>query len=314
LQEGKLFEADHRPVMLQQVVAALRPRPGARFIDATVGLGGHAAALLEASSPDGQLLGIDCDARNLQLAAGRLERYGNRVKLVHGWFADLPHHLQSAGWASADGLLADLGISSRQLAEAERGLSFQQAGPLDMRLDQSRGPTLRELLERSDEKELARVLADFGEVRSPRVIARHILRALGEGKLTSTLELARYGSERLCGRRHPATRVFQALRIWVNGELEQLEKLLSLLPWPLLPGGRAAIISFHSLEDRLVKRRFSELCGRRDESSGPARLPLPAAAVARLVYRRALRPAAEETASNPRARSARLRVIERLAS
>ena len=309
-----MFEADHRPVMLQEVVAALRPRPGARFVDATVGLGGHAAALLEASSPDGQLLGIDCDAKNLQFAAGRLERYGNRVKLIHGWFADLPKHLENAGWESADGLLADLGISSRQLAEAKRGLSFQQAGPLDMRLDQSRGTTLRELLERSEEKELARVLADFGEVRSPRLIARRILRALGEGKITSTLELARYGRESSGGRRHPATRVFQALRIWVNGELEQLQKLLALLPWPLTPGGRAAIISFHSLEDRLVKRRFAELCGRTAENSGPACIQPPARAVARMVYRRALRPSAEETVSNPRARSARLRVIERLAS
>lgn len=310
-----MVQPEHQPVMLAEVLELLRPRDGGRYVDLTLGLGGHAAALLERSAPGGQVLGLDRDPQSLCLARERLRRFGDRVITVHGCFADLPSHLESIGWQKVDGLLADLGLSSWQLEEGQRGFSFQVLGPLDMRMDSHQGPTLLDLLHQSREGDLARVLERFGQVRGARSVARRILAALRQGQLSDSLALARVGREPgPRGHLHPATRVFQALRIWVNGEMEQLNALLALLPEPLAVGGRAVFISFHSLEDRAIKQRFRQLAAACRCPPGLPECRCGARIVARPLSHKALRPSASELALNPRARSAKLRALERLAA
>jgi len=304
--------AAHVPVMVGEAVEWLRPRPGALLVDATVGLGGHSAALV-ARAPGTRLLGLDRDPRALARARERLRSASDRVVLRHARFAELPAILAELGWPGADAVLLDLGVSSLQLDEAARGFSFRGEGPLDMRMDPTTGQTAARLLNEWQERELARVIAEYGEEPRARAVARAIVRAR---PLASTADLVRAVTS-IAGRPrrglHPATRTFQALRIAVNDELGELDRFLAA-GWSVLrPGGRLAVLAYHSLEDRRVKETFrrwaaSCLC--------PPRAPTCTcgwSAKVRILTRRALRPSAEEVARNPRSRSARLRVVERLA-
>jgi 16S rRNA (cytosine1402-N4)-methyltransferase len=288
----------HAPVLLAETIAQLAPRSGALYVDATLGRGGHAEAILEASAPDGRLIGIDRDPRALEETAPRLARFGARATLVHGAFSELPALLAARGAARVDGLLADLGVSSPQLDEASRGFSFRAEGPLDMRMDTTRGETARDLIARMSDDELADVLYRLGEERRSRPIARAIKRADDAGALTTTSDLRRAVVSVLGPRRQggidPATRTFQALRIAVNDELGELRALLDALPDLLEDGGVGAIISFHSLEDRAVKQRFR----------GDARLAP--------TTKRPIVAGDEEQARNPRSRSAKLRAARRV--
>jgi len=287
----------HITVLCREAIEAIAPHAGGFYADATAGGGGHSAAVLEASAPDGRVLAIDRDPRAVQAARARLEPYGARALVVHGEFSDLPVLLREAGASTVDGLVADLGVSSPQLDAAERGFSFAAAGPLDMRMDSEHGESLAELLERVDEAELADILHDYGEERRARAVARSILRARDRGELSDTTDLRRaivrvLGPRR--GRIDPATRSFQGLRIAVNRELDQLDALLAALPELLSDEAVAAIISFHSLEDRRVKWAFRE---------EPRLAPLT---------KRPQMAGEAECAENPRARSAKLRAARRL--
>lgn len=309
--EGAAHVSTHVPVMVGQVVRGLRPRPGARLVDATVGLGGHAAALL-AAAPDTELLGIDRDPDARALAMRRLAGFGARARVRAGSYAELGAALAAAGWQGADAVLLDLGVSSLQLDDAARGFSFRVAGPLDMRMDPAAELTAATVVNTWDERVLADGIAELGEERRARAVARAIVRAR---PLASTAALADVVA-RAVGRTkpglHPATRTFQAIRILVNDELGALDCFLADA-WTLLrPGGRLAVLAYHSLEDRRVKETF-----RRWAASCLCPPGLPGcvcgwSAKVRVLTGRPERPEAEEIAANPRARSARLRVVERL--
>ncbi|RLC91858.1 MAG: 16S rRNA (cytosine(1402)-N(4))-methyltransferase [Chloroflexi bacterium] len=299
------------PVLFQTVLDGLRVRPGGRYIDATVGGGGHAAGILAASSPDGRLLGLDRDPAAVETARVRLAPYAERAVLVHGSFTRLAEIACACHFVPADGVLFDLGLSSLQLADSARGFAFMTDGPLDMRFDPTAGgPTAADLVNELPAEELAALLYRYGEERWSRRIAQAIVAAR---PLQTTKELAAV-VERAVGRRgriHPATRTFQALRIAVNDELAALEAALPQAVEVLAPGGRLAVISFHSVEDRLVKR-FMRRASR--DCICPPEAPICTCdhrATLRLITRRPVRPTAEEVAANPRARSARLRVAER---
>jgi 16S rRNA (cytosine1402-N4)-methyltransferase len=301
--------AAHVPVMVAEVVAWLRPRPGACLVDATVGLGGHATALLEAA-PGARLLALDRDPAALARAGARLPPERTHVRQAH--FADLPLVLPTLGWSAADAVLLDLGVSSLQLDDPRRGFSFRADGPLDMRMDPRSELDAAAVVNTWSEGELARVIAAYGEEPRARRVARAIVRAR---PVRSTGELAAIVAAVLPrGRsgRHPATRTFQAIRVAVNGELGGLAGFLET-GWTLLrPGGRLAILAYHSLEDRLVKTaflRWAAACLCPPEMVGCA---CGWTAKVRLLTRRPLRPTAAECGRNPRARSARLRVVERL--
>jgi 16S rRNA (cytosine1402-N4)-methyltransferase len=301
----------HQSVLLDEVVKGLMPKPGGVYIDATCGLGGHTEAIL-AAAPGGRVLAVDRDPIAIELATGRLKRFGDRATLVEGDFSELRVYAEASDHFPADGLVADLGVSSLQLDDAGRGFSFMREGPLDMRMGPRVGATAAELLEQFDVEHLARVLREFGEVSKAKHIAQAILIARDEGRLKTTADLAEVIDTASGGRKsspiHPATRAFQAIRIAVNRELEELEKLLSALPELIKPGGRAAIISFHSLEDRLVKHAFSDP----QEDPELAKLPIekrrgPFIAITK----KPIVPSEYEITDNPRARSAKLRVAER---
>jgi 16S rRNA (cytosine1402-N4)-methyltransferase len=267
-------------------------------VDGTVGLGGHAHEILKRSAPDGRLLGCDRDEQALERAGGRLSEYGERVRLEHADYRALPRLLQEED--APRGVMLDLGVSSLQLDEAERGFSFQREGPLDMRMDRSGGPTAADLVNRLPERELADVIYRWGEEHASRRIARAIVDTRRRRPFTTTTELAEV-VRRAAGRSRrpgldPATKTFQALRIHVNRELEGLGPALEGIAGVLASGGRLAVIAFHSLEDREVKQTFRALA-----PSG-----------FRILTKKPLAPGAEETARNPRARSAKLRAIERL--
>jgi 16S rRNA (cytosine1402-N4)-methyltransferase len=305
---GRDFQ--HQSVLLAEVVAALQPRPGARFIDGTLGGGGHAAALLQASGPDGRLLGIDADTQALAAAEARLRAAGlaHAAVLVHGRFAAMEMLARQYGFVDVDGIVLDLGVSSPQLDRPERGFSFNADGPLDMRLNQQEGPTAADLVNTLDEQELADLIYRYGEERGSRRIARFIVERRRQTPIGGTAELAALVA-RAIGRGkhtriHPATRTFQALRIAVNEELAQLEQVLPQAIGLLRPGGRLAVISFHSLEDRIVKHTLRAEAGRGTALEGVVPRVV-------LVNRKPLEAGAEEQASNPRSRSARLRVAER---
>ena len=289
----------HRPVLLAESLELLAVRGEGLYVDGTVGLGGHAAELLRRSAPDGRLLGIDRDGETLERARAALLPFGARARLVHGDYREIPALL---GGERAAGILLDLGLSSAQLDEPERGFSFQAEGPLDMRMDRTRGETAGEVVNRRPERELADLIYRYGEEPASRRIARAIVEARRRSRIETTTALAEIvrgaaGRSRRPGL-HPATRTFQALRIRVNRELEALGATLEALALCLAPGGRLAVIAFHSLEDREVKVTFRALL-----AQGFAALT-----------RRPIRPSAEEVRENPRARSARLRVIEREAA
>jgi len=303
--------AAHVPVMVVQVVGGLRPRPGAHLVDGTVGLGGHAAALLDAA-PDSMLLGIDHDPEALAVAGERLRPFGDRVHLRRGSFARLDEHLAALGWAHADGILLDLGVSSPQLDRSQRGFSLRHDGPLDMRMDPAGELTAATIVNEWDEEDLARVLAEYGEEPRARAVARAIVRAR---PLSTTRALARVVAPvavHPATGRDPATRTFQALRIAVNDELGALDAVLDRGWEWLAPGGRAAILSYHSLEDRRVKLAFRRWAAR---CICPPGIPVCRCGWwprVRVLTPRPLRPVDAEIQRNPRARSARLRVVERL--
>ncbi len=318
--EGAVSDRDspgrHRPAMLAEVVSALEVRSGGRYVDATLGEGGFAERLLATSGPDGGLLGVDWDDDALSLSARHLERFGDRVRLVRDSFANLSAILADIGWGEgADGIIVDLGVSTYQLGRAERGFSFTADGPLDMRMDTRGETTAADLLATLAEKELADIIYRYGEERASRRIARAVVRARQQRPLLTTAELREVivgcGVRGRRGR-DPSTQTFQALRIAVNGELEQIEKLLDR-GWELMrPGGRLAVLSYHSLEDRMVKQAFKMWAA---DCICPPVKPVCDCGwqpKVRRVTRRKQRPSPDEVASNPRARSAGLRVVERL--
>jgi len=296
-----MTEPTHAPVMVGETVGLLAPTRGGLFVDCTVGLGGHARALLEAGAT--RILGLDRDPVALRLAGAELAGFGDRVELVHADYRDLARVLDERGLAGVDGALADLGVSSMQFDAEGRGFSFRRDEPLDMRMDQSQGPTAADLIATIDEESLANVIFEFGEERYSRRIARAIVAARRAEPVRTTGALAqivrraipRRGYQRI----DPATRTFQALRIWVNRELEDLERFLQEAARRLLGGARLAVIAFHSLEDRIVKHAFRAL--ERTE------------AALRILTKRPTTPGDDELDRNPRARSAKLRAIERLA-
>jgi len=286
----------HEPVLLAEAMELLAVRPGGLYVDGTAGLGGHAQAILERCAPDGRLIAVDRDAETLAEAARRLAPFGDRVRFVHADYREIPRLL---GTEEPDGVLLDLGVSSAQLDDAARGFSFQAEGPLDMRMDRSQGTTAADAVNRLDEEELASVIYRFGEERRSRRIARAIVETRRRSPLATTTDLAAIvrRSSRTSGRPglDPATRTFQALRIYVNRELEELGAALGAIARRLAPGGRFAVIAFHSLEDREVKQCFRGL----------------ATEGFRLLTKKPLRPGDDETRRNPRSRSARLRGVER---
>jgi 16S rRNA (cytosine1402-N4)-methyltransferase len=307
---------DHAPVLLNEVVDLLSPRDGGVYVDGTLGGGGHARALL--SRARCTLVGIDRDPAALEAARAHLGDVGDRARLVHGRYGELAEILAELGIAQVDGIVLDLGVSSPQLDRAERGFSFTREGPLDMRMDPTRGGTALDLVRATDPVALGELITTLGEERHGKKIARLIAEAAREDRLRTTTDLAA-----LCARAiplpeqrrskiHPATRTFQALRIAVNAELDQLARFLDRFPDLLAPHGRCAVISFHSLEDRLVKHRFRDLAW---TSSLPRHLAEQAGErtdpVVTLVTRKAVVASDDEIARNPRARSARLRACER---
>ncbi len=306
----------HLSVMPDQVLDCLQPQSGETFVDGTLGGGGHARLLLDATAPDGRLIGLDRDQDALQAASRVLDPYGDRVILRHANFSDVDRVLEELRIDGIDGMLLDLGVSSFQLDAGHRGFSFQVDAPLDMRMDRSGGLTAADILQQYTAEELARIFFEYGEERYSRRIARRIVEQRLETPLTTTgqlAELVKYSvpKGRVPARIHPATRVFQALRIEVNGELEHVAQGLEKAINCLRPGGRLAVISFHSLEDRLVKHYF------RSESQScicPPKLPMcvcnhqPRVEV---LTRKGLRATDEEVADNPRSRSAVLRAVRR---
>jgi len=290
----------HLPVLVEEVSFLLRPRRGGWMVDATVGMGGHAEALLERSAA-ARLFGIDGDPASLARARARLSRFGSRVVLCHGNFRHLVALSGSAGVTEAETVLLDLGVSSYQLEASGRGFSFQTDEPLDMRIDPSEEPTAAELLKRLSEAELARILFEYGEEPHARRIARAIVSRRARAPLNTTQELVAVVKAAVPRRAwprqsHVATRTFQALRIAVNDELRALAEALPQAARLLAPGGRLGVISFHSGEDRVVKRTFNAL------ATGPYALLLPTP----------VKPSRDEVQANPRARSARLRILERV--
>jgi 16S rRNA (cytosine1402-N4)-methyltransferase len=301
----------HRPVLLRETIELLAAERGGLFVDCTVGLGGHSEAILQASS-DAQVLGIDRDEEALELARQRLALYGSRFSAVHADFRELTRVLATAKVRQVRGVLADLGVSSLQLDSPLRGFSFRHEAPLDMRMDMSKGETAAELLGRLSEVEIANLIFEYGEERGSRRIARAIVQRRDRGEpVATTTDLASL-VERAVGkgnkrRIHPATRTFQALRIAVNAELENLDRFLFDAVDHLEQAGRLAVISFHSLEDRIIKRTLQKLSGK---CQCPPRLPKCICGANRqveILTRRAIIPSEAETDENPRSRSAKLR-------
>lgn len=292
----------HEPVLRAETVEQLAPGGGGLFVDCTVGSGGHAAALLEAGAT--RVLGLDRDAEVLPVARERLVEWKDRVELVHADYRGLDQVLDERGIGQIDGALADLGHSSIQLAAEGRGFSFRRTDPLDMRLDRSQGPTLAELLDAVTADALADVIFKYGEERHSRRIARAIMAARDRAALSSTTDLATAVRRSVPYRGHaridPATRTFQALRVWVNQELDGLDACLRMVARRLAVQARLVVISFHSLEDRIVKYTLREL-------------ERGAEVVTRVLTRKPIRPGRDEVARNPRARSAKLRAAERVA-
>jgi len=283
--------------MFAEVLAHLQPQPGGQYVDGTAGGGGHTEGILRASAPDGRVLALDWDDEALAACRERLLGFGDRVQLVAANFGELRQVLASQRVAGVNGVLLDLGVSSRQFDEPTRGFSFQREGPLDMRMSQQTTTTAREVIASASQDELARIFFEYGEERKSRAIARRIIEERGRQPITTTTQLVRV-IERVLGPKrgpvHPATRVFQALRIHVNRELDNLRAGLAAANEALLPGGRMVVISFHSLEDRIVKWFFRET---------PS---------LQIVTKKPLLASEDEVAANPRARSAKLRVAEKI--
>jgi 16S rRNA (cytosine1402-N4)-methyltransferase len=315
------MEVGHIPVLADEVLSMLAPAPGSLHIDATLGGGGHTERILEATDPDGRLLGLDADGAAIARVDGRLRpRFGDRLVLRQANFRELAEVAPAAGFDQVDGALFDLGLSSYQLADTERGFGFRAGGPLDMRFDTSRGVPASELLATLDADELTALFRRYGEEPKAGRIARAIVAERRTTPVTTAEDLAALvervvpDNPRQPRRTHPATRVFQALRIAVNEEMEALQQGLAAALDLLRPGGRLVVLSYHSLEDRIVKRFFA---AERRGCVCPPELPVCVCGRAprlRLVTTPSLTPTAAEIAANPRARSARLRAAERLAA
>ena len=293
----------HRSVMLEEVLTWLRPRAGGTYLDGTIGAGGHSRAILEASRPDGRVIGLDRDAAAVAEAREQLSPFGDRALIMQADYKDAAEVVGDVAAGGVDGALLDLGVSSMQLDQAARGFSFMAAGPLDMRMDQRESRTAADFVNRLSEQELTRILFEYGEERYARRIARAIIRRRERDPILTTLALVdvirgTVPPSYLHGRLHFATRTFQALRIAVNHELEDLGSSLRLVAGLLRPGGRLAVLSFHSLEDRVVKHTLRALAAGADAGFA-------------VLTKRPLTPSEQECAENPRARSAKLRVLER---
>lgn len=287
----------HISVLGNEVIEFLSPVSGGVYVDGTLGMGGHAQQILEASSPAGRLIGFEWDEQALELARQRLAGFGNRVQTIRASYADLPDVLQREGVTSVNGLLLDLGVSSLQLDEAERGFSFKADAPLDMRMDRRLPETAADLLARLSREEMADIFYNYGEERQARRIAAHIVKFRETGVVETTAQLATLVGAAIPRKYHPkkkhvATKVFQALRIAVNRELDNLARILADAPAVLAKGARVCVITFHSIEDRMVKQMFAG-----NQSY-------------RVVTRKPVEPSAGEVSDNPRARSAKLRVAE----
>ena len=307
----------HEPVMLAEVLELLHCRPGGTYVDATLGLGGHALAILPRIQPGGLLVGIDRDRESIEKARERLRPFADSVRLVHDNFKNLPLVLNNLMLPRIDGVLVDLGVSSYQLLSRERGFSVGSDAPLDMRMDRTQRQTAADLVQSLPEGELADLIYRYGEERHSRRIARAIVRERGRKPITRCAELAevvRAAAPRQKGRIHAATRTFQALRIAVNRELEGLEEFLLDAAAFLRAGARLVVVAFHSLEDRIVKQAFRKLSGRcvcgrpRDLCDCPRRT------LVRVLTPRPKTPSESEIDANPRARSARLRAVEKIGS
>ncbi|MBU4526012.1 MAG: 16S rRNA (cytosine(1402)-N(4))-methyltransferase RsmH [Desulfomicrobium sp.] len=311
--------SDHIPVMLEEVMHWIAPKPGGVYMDATLGLAGHAARLMDMTGGEALLLGLDRDEQALAKAGTTLARFGENVQLAHTSFQYFSRALREVGWDKLDGVIADLGVSSLQLDSPERGFSFLHDGPLDMRMDPgSGGEPAAGIVNGASFERLRQMLWDYGEEPMAGRIARAIVAARETTRIESTLELARIvaaaypAKRRALSRNHPATKTFQALRLEVNQELREIEVFLERIVDYLRPGARIAVISFHSLEDRIVKRAF------RKDSTGclcPREYPLCQCGhekKLRLPFRKPLLPSEEEMRANSRSRSAKLRVAERI--
>jgi 16S rRNA (cytosine1402-N4)-methyltransferase len=302
----------HIPVLYQEVIDYLEPSPGASYIDATLGAGGHTLGLLKASAPDGIVLALDRDPMAIEFARKRLNEFEDRAILVNASYEQMAVIASRQGLTGVNGIVMDLGLSSDQLADRDRGFSFQEEGPLDMRFDTSRGSTAADLLNALSEEDIAGILRRYGDIQESKRYARAII---GERPIESTTQLAGLikNESRSRGKIHPATRVFQAIRIAVNEELEILRKGLTAATEILKIGGRVAVISYHSLEDRIVKHFIRE--SSRD-CVCPPEFPVcvcEARPILRAVHRKVIRPSETEIRSNPRSRSARMRVAEKIA-
>jgi 16S rRNA (cytosine1402-N4)-methyltransferase len=302
----------HVPVLLNEVIAGLQPQRGGYFVDCTVGLGGHAAAILEKISTSGRLLGIDADPEAIKLSQDKLGDYGEAVALVNDNFINLEAICKRYHFHPVDGILFDLGVSSLQLDTAERGFSFQLDAPLNMRFDPGQELTASDIVNSFSEQELAKLIEKYGEERHSRRIARYIVQ---NRPIATTVELARLVVQASGGKRariHPATRTFMALRIAVNSELQNLEMALRQAVNLLRPGGRLTVISYHSLEDRIAKQFMRDAASNCLCPPGTPMCRCGHEPTLKLISRKVIKPTSLETESNPRSRSAKLRVAERL--
>jgi 16S rRNA (cytosine1402-N4)-methyltransferase len=309
-------DEEHVPVMTKEVLNLLRLKPGGIYVDGTVGLGGHSFAILEQIQPGGLLVGIDRDKESLEKAQARLKPFAGSMRLFHDNFKNLPLILNNLALKPVDGILVDLGVSSYQLLSPERGFSFQSDAVLDMRMDRSQQWNAADLINNMSEEELANIIYRYGEERLSRRIAAAIVREREKAPITRCNHLAGIISNlfRIRGNQgiHPATRTFQALRIAVNEELQGLEEFVSEAFSFLKSGGRIAVIAFHSLEDRIIKRTFRKLAGQCVCEAPPELCQCPRQVLANLVTPRPVTPGPRELSANPRARSARLRCLERI--
>ena len=312
---GGSRELLHLPVLLREVVGHLRCRPGRTYVDATLGPGGHSEGILEASAPDGRVIGLDLDPEAIGWARRRLASAGRRLVTVSSDFRRIREVLAELRAGPVDGIVADLGFSSMQVLSPERGFSFSADGPLDMRYDRSRGPSAAELIEGIEEAALRRLLFEYGEERNAPRIARAVVRAREKTPLRTTAQLAALVASaiprRAPARIHPATRTFQALRIAVNQELEGLDAFVDAAVMSLRRGGRLAVITFHSLEDRIIKHAMRALAAR---CICPPSMPVCGCGrenIVRVITGKPIVPSPAEREANPRCRSAKLRVVER---
>ena len=304
----------HIPVLLDEVIEGLQPQPGGYFLDCTVGLGGHATAILERISPLGRLLGIDADPEAIKISQDKLRDYSEAVTLVNDNFVNLQAICERYRFHPVDGILFDLGISSLQLDTAERGFSFHLDAPLNMRFDSGQGLTASDIVNSFPEQELAKLIEKYGEERHSRRIARYIVQ---NRPIATTVELARLieqvsGAPARRGKIHPATRTFMALRIAVNSELQNLELALEQTINLLRPGGRLTVISYHSLEDRIVKQFMRYAASSCVCPPGTVICRCGHVPALKLISRKVIKPTSLEMESNPRSRSAKLRIAERL--